>query len=368
MKERPIIVGSGPSGLFAGLILAENGYNPLIIERGDEIDKRVRKVEDFFSKGILDDNSNVQFGEGGAGTFSDGKLNTLIKNENLNQKKVFETFVKFGAKEEILYENHPHIGTDLLRNIIKNMRNYMISLGASFRYNTTLTDIKIENGKVCFIEVNNKEIIPCDVLILAIGHSARDTFRMLSSHNLDMSAKPFAIGVRVEHPQELINDSQYNGKKNLPNASYKLTHTCQNGRGAYSFCMCPGGYVLNASSAKGYLVVNGMSNYKRDTKNANSAVVVTVSPKDFGNNALDGIRYQEEIEKKAYNVLNGKIPLQLFEDFLENKISNNYGNFMPVLKGDYGYANLNEILPKYICDSLKEAIINFDVTFLQSII
>lgn len=362
LKERPIIVGSGPAGLFCAYLLAENGYHPLIIERGEMIEQRIATVEEFWQTGNLKLNSNVQFGEGGAGTFSDGKLNTLVKDKYFRGKKAFEIFVENGAPTEIMYLNKPHIGTDVLRTVVKNIRNKIISMGGEFRYNTKLTDLKIQDNSIKEIEVNNNEVIPCNVLVLAIGHSARDTFRMLNEHHIKMSAKPFAVGLRVEHSQALINKSQYGVESNslLPPATYKLTYTTKNNRGVYSFCMCPGGYVVNASSEEKHLVVNGMSNYKRDTKNANSAIVVTVTPKDFGNEPLSGIAYQRKLEKLAYIKGNGQIPLQLYKDFKNDRTTTSLGKITPSIKGQYTFANLNEILPEYISESIKEAMTAFD--------
>lgn len=361
LSNRPIIVGSGPAGLFAAYLLAEHGYNPLIIERGEKVEDRIKSVEKFWETGILNKNSNVSFGEGGAGTFSDGKLNTLISDKENRIRKVFEIFVEFGAKEEILYIQKPHIGTNILRKVVINMRNKIISMGGEFRYNTTLTDIGIENGKIKHIIVNNNEKIECDVLILAIGHSARDTFKMLYDKRINMKSKPFAVGIRIQHPQDMINKSQYKEYwDKLPNASYKLTYTTKAKRGVYSFCMCPGGYVVNASSEENLLAINGMSNYERESKNANSAIVVTITPDDFGCNPLDGIKYQRELEKLAYEKGNKNIPVQLWKDFVNKKISTTFGDIKPVFKGNYKFADLNEVLPIYICDALKEAIHYFD--------
>ena len=361
LKHRPIIVGSGPSGLFCAYLLAELGYKPIIIERGEKIEERVKSVEKFWETGILNKNSNVQFGEGGAGTFSDGKLNTLVKDREHRKQKVLEIFVKMGAPEEILYLSKPHIGTDLLRNVIINLRNEIINLGGEIRYNTRLTDINIENGQVKNVQVNNREIIETDVLILAIGHSARDTFKMLNKRQITMEQKPFAVGVRVQHPQDVINEAQYGKfKEFLRPASYKLTYHASNGRGVYSFCMCPGGYVVNSSSEEGRLAINGMSNHKRDTKNANSAIVVTVTPKDFGDDLFGGMKFQEELERKAYIVGKGKIPVQYMGDFLETSINNEFKEIEPVFKGNYEFANLKEILPEFITLPLQEAFVDFD--------
>ena len=360
LENRPIIVGAGPAGLFCGYMLAQNGYNPLIIERGEKIEQRVETVEKFWNDGILNNESNVQFGEGGAGTFSDGKLNTLVKDKMFRNKKVLQIFVEAGAPEEILYESKPHIGTDLLRNVVINLRNKIIEMGGEFRYNSCMTNINLENGKIKSIEINNSEIIHTEVLVLAIGHSARDTFRILNS-KVYMEAKPFAIGVRVQHSQQMINNSQYGTQyDNLPAASYKLTYKASNGRGVYSFCMCPGGFVVNSSSEKNRLCINGMSNYKRDSESANSAIIVTIGPEDFGNAPLNGLEFQEKLEEKTYAKENGNIPIQLFKDFKENRKSENLGNINPVMKGKYRLSNLQEIFPEYITKALIEGIENFD--------
>ena len=361
MKNRPVIVGSGPAGLFCGYMLASYGYKPIIIERGEQIEKRVKTVETFWKEGNLNKESNVQFGEGGAGTFSDGKLNTLVKDKMGRNKKVLEMFVEAGAPNEILYLNKPHIGTDLLRNVIINLRNKIIDMGGDIRYNSCLTNIETKDSHVKSIEINNNEKIETEVLILAIGHSARDTFRMLNKNKIEMEPKPFAVGVRVQHPQEKINYNQYgNFKDILPPAAYKLTYHSSNGRGVYSFCMCPGGYVVNASSEYRRLAINGMSNHSRDSKNANSAIVVTVTPNDFNGNLFGGLEFQEELEEKTYEIGKGKIPIQTLKDFMENKKTEKIGSVELEMKGDYSLANLNEILPDYIAESLKEAFINFD--------
>ena len=361
LDKRPVIVGSGPAGLFCAFLLAEMGYKPLVIERGEQVDERIKTVSKFWNDGIINKESNVQFGEGGAGTFSDGKLNTLTKDKFNRCRKVFETFVKCGANQEIMYSNMPHIGTDVLRDVVRNMRNMIIDLGGEFLYNSCLTDINISNNKVTSIEINNNEIIDTDVLVLAIGHSARDTFEMLYSHGLNMNSKPFAVGIRIQHKQEMININQYgdNYLRTLPPASYKLTYKSSDGRGVYSFCMCPGGYVVNASSEEGRLAINGMSYYKRDSMNANSAIVVTVDSRDFGNHPLDGIRYQRKLEENAYRLGCGNIPVQLLKDYYVNVKSTNFDGVLPVFKGKYNFANLNELYPEYINDALKEAISNY---------
>ena len=356
LNKRPVVVGCGPAGLFSALLLAEKGYKPLIIERGEQVDKRIEDVNSFWENGKLNKNSNVQFGEGGAGTFSDGKLNTLVKDENNRGRKVFNVFVECGAPREILYSYKPHIGTNKLVNVIKSLREKIISLGGEFRFNTCLTNINVEDNKLKSIEVNKRETIDTEVLVLAIGHSARDTFKMLYDLGIKMESKPFAVGLRVEHKQDMINLSQYGEKYKdiLDPATYKLTYKASNNRGVYSFCMCPGGYVVNSSSEEGCLVVNGMSNYERESKNSNSAIVVTVNKEDFGESVLDGVKFQRNLENLAYNSCNGKIPVQTLDGFNNNKIEE-LKDVKPLVKGRYELADLNKILPKEICDSIKEA-------------
>lgn len=357
LNNKPIIIGSGPAGLFSAYLLAESGFKPILIERGEPVEDRVKTVEHFWKTGKLNKESNVQFGEGGAGTFSDGKLNTLVKDKDYRMKKVFEIFVECGANPEILYLHNPHIGTDVLRDVVKNMRNKIIEMGGSILYNTCLTNLITESGQLKGIEINNKDILNTEVLVLAIGHSARDTFEMLQKNNISLESKPFAIGLRVQHPQDIINKNQYgpNYMSSLPPASYKLTYRTSTGRGVYSFCMCPGGYVVNASSEPGRLAINGMSYHARDSINANSAIVVTINPKDYGYNPLDGMNYQRKLEEKAYNLGNGKIPIQLLKDFHNNVETKNLGNISPIFKGDYKLTNLNDLLPDYILSSIKEA-------------
>lgn len=354
LENRPIIIGSGPAGLFCAYILAENGYNPIIIERGEQIENRVKTVNKFWETNILNENSNVQFGEGGAGTFSDGKLNTLVKDQNHRMKKVFETFVKMGAPKEIMYEAKPHIGTDILRDVIVNLRKEIVKLGGTFKYNTFMSDITISD-KIKSIKIND-ETVNTNILVLAIGHSSRDTYKMLYEKGINMSPKPFAVGIRLQHPQELINKAQY-GNISLPPASYKLTYSTKT-RGVYTFCMCPGGYVVNASSEKEKLAINGMSNHNRDSKVANSAIIVTVSPKDFGTHPLDGIKFQRKLEENAYKQGKGKIPVQNYKDF-KNKIPSTKLTGLYAFKGEYTPCDINDIYPKYITESLKEAIEHF---------
>ncbi len=367
LKNRPVIVGFGPAGIFAGLLLAKNGYKPLIIERGEDVDKRSITVEEFWNKGILKKESNVSFGEGGAGTFSDGKLNTMVKDKIGRNTFVLETLVEFGANPEILFDYKAHIGTDKLKDIVKNIRNEIIDLGGEVCFETKLTDIDISDDKIVSITVNDDKKIPCSVLILAIGHSARDTFELLYNKKLNMKAKSFAMGVRVQHSQNMIDVSQFGEDEAdfLSPATYKLTAKSNDNRGVYSFCMCPGGYVIDASTCDGMKVVNGMSYNDRDSANANSAIIVQVDEKDLyketnDDTALAGIKFQEKFEKIAYEVGKGKIPVQLLGDFNDNNVSSNYGKVKPCFKGDTLFCDLNEVLPEYISKSIKETFSVFD--------
>lgn len=362
LKLRPVVVGTGPAGLFAALMLAEQGFSPLVIERGYEVGRRVEAVEHFWRTNELNPECNVQFGEGGAGTFSDGKLNTMVKDVNNRYRLVMETFVRFGAPSEMLYLNKPHIGTDKLRYVVENMRKEIIRLGGEVRFGTRLTNLFIENGRLVAIELNQNEKLPCEVLIPAIGHSARDTFSMFVKKGLILTPKAFAIGLRIEHPQSMISSLQY-GKEyiHLPAADYKLTHQTRSGRGVYSFCMCPGGYVVNASSEDGHLAVNGMSNHSRDGDNANSAIAVTVQPSDFpGNEPLSGVEFQRSWERAAYLAGQGAVPVQLFGDLLRNRESVTIGKIIPNIKGSYQLTNLTGCLPEQVCEALKEGIQAFD--------
>lgn len=362
LKHRPVVVGMGPAGLFCGLLLAINGYRPLVLERGYEVNKRIKTVNHFWNTNELNTVSNVQFGEGGAGTFSDGKLNTMIKDINGRYSFVMETFIQHGAPSDILFLNKPHIGTDKLRIVVESMRKEIIRLGGEIRFEAKLTDLCIENNRLEGIEVNANEKIPCNVLIPAIGHSARDTFEMFYNSGIIMTNKPFAIGLRIEHSQDMININQYgDAYKLLPPADYKLTHQTKSLRGVYSFCMCPGGYVVNASSEEGLLAVNGMSNYLRDGQNANSAIVVTVGPNDFdSNHPLSGMEFQRKWERKAYLEGRACIPVQLFGDLLINRESVTIGHIKPSIQGQYRLSNLNNCLPAYIISSLIEGVQAFD--------
>ncbi len=371
MEHRPVIAGSGPAGLFCAYLLAKHGYAPIIVERGRQVDDRLQDVERFWKDGILDTSSNVQFGEGGAGTFSDGKLNTLVKDPAGRNRFVLETFVQHGADSSILSVNKPHIGTDCLMQVISSLRKEIIRLGGTFYFETCLTDISVQDGRVnaVVLKANGQERrLPADVFVPAIGHSARDTFEMLLRRGLVMEPKAFAVGLRVEHPQEMIQSHQYHSADaaQLPAAAYKVTASFLGQRGVYSFCMCPGGYVVNASSETGGLAVNGMSYQKRDGKNANSAIIVSVTPDDFpvgGSHPLDGIAFQRELEQRAYTLGNGRIPQQLYGDYKAGRISQSYGSFASQTKGASTFADLNGLLP----DALRQAFLNGMERFAQYI-
>jgi len=364
LSTRPIIVGMGPAGLFAGLLMAQKGYRPIIIERGESVENRTKTVEHFWKTGELNTESNVQFGEGGAGTFSDGKLTTRSKDFRCDY--VVEEFIKAGAKEEIRYMGKPHVGTDILKEVVKNIRNQIISLGGEVKFNSRLEDLVIKDHKLKGIIVNQEEI-PCEVLVLAIGHSSRDTYEMLYNKEIFMTPKPFAIGVRVEHLQGLINTNQYGKFANHPRlraADYRLAHTDEvTGRGVYSFCMCPGGVVVASSSEENALVTNGMSYSQRDKENANAAIVVSVGEQDFeGSGPLSGIEFQRHYEKLAYNLGGGShvAPIQLVGDFLGDKNSKKLGTVKPSFTRGYEFKELKNCLPSYVIDSLKGGLLNFD--------
>lgn len=364
MIERPVIIGMGPAGLFAGLMLSKKGYSPIILERGEDVDMRAAKINKFWNSSLLDTESNVQFGEGGAGTFSDGKLTTLINDRRC--RTILEEFINAGAPQDILYKSKPHIGTDVLRSTVKNIRQEIIAYGGEVRFNAKVTDFVIKDGKIHAVIINNDETLYCKVVLLAIGHSARDTFEVLLRRGVGMSRKPFSIGVRIEHPQEIINRAQYGDAAGYPGlgaADYKLSYHSKSGRSAYTFCMCPGGYVVAAASEEQCVVTNGMSEYKRDGENANSALLVGVTPTDFGSeHPLAGIEFQRRWERLAYRVggENYRAPVQLTGDFLSNQPSVEWGSVKPTYKPGVTFARLNSCLPDYVIETLKEAIVYFD--------
>ncbi|MDY3909078.1 MAG: FAD-dependent oxidoreductase [Eubacterium sp.] len=365
-REKIIVVGAGPAGLFAAYYLSLCGQKPLVVERGAEMEERIEEVEKFWKEMTLEPESNVSFGEGGAGTFSDGKLNTGVKDKTGKKRFVLESFVRFGAGEDILYDTNPHIGTDVLRKVIINMRKEMEQLGCRFLFRTKVTGLLTDETCILHgVQVsrgNKTETMACDRLILAIGHSARDTFDMLCENGVEMSPKAFAVGVRVQHNQDDINRMQYGIADNeLPPAPYKCTGKTKDGRGVYSFCMCPGGYVVNASTEKGGLVVNGMSNVARDSGAANSAIVVTIEPEDFeGDNPLAGVRFQRKWEQKVYGLLQGKIPVQRYGDFKNDVLTTSCGCVKPCVKGQWGYANLRKALPKFVINGMIDGMECFD--------
>ena len=358
-NKRPVIVGFGPAGMFAALVLAMAGMQPIVLERGEDAKTRHEKVDTFWKKGKLDPDSNVQFGEGGAGTFSDGKLNTGVSNVRIGW--VLEQFVKFGAREEILFDAKPHIGTDVLLTVVQNLRKKVIELGGEVRFRTQVTGICVKNGAVCGLETNQGHV-DCDRVILAIGHSARDTFEMLYDLQIPMEPKPFAMGVRIEHSQTMIDRAQY-GREDLPlpPADYKLVRHLEN-ETVYTFCMCPGGYVVAAASEAGGIVTNGMSDADRDGENANAALLVTVNPSEFPyEGVLGGMKWQRQIEKAAFDLSGSyRAPAQRVGDFLAGRPSVAEGSVKPTYQPGVTWCDLHQVLPQKITGALEQALPQLD--------
>lgn len=420
LEYPPVVVGMGPAGLFSAYLLAKRGFKPIVIERGNDVDSRIRDVEDFWQGKPLKPDSNVQFGEGGAGTFSDGKLNTGVKDKDGRNRAVLKIFCVHGAKEDILYDGKPHIGTDVLATVVKSMREEIIALGGKVLFGHQFVGYEVKDSAECMndiaksasIESSNEfsdikmlkavkvknladgsvADIDTNVVILAIGHSSRDTYEMLYEKELPMEAKPFAVGVRVEHSQDYINRMQYGAEykeryaDSLPASPYKLTARAEDGRGVYSFCMCPGGFVVNASSEEGRLAVNGMSYSGRNAEHANSAIVVAIDEKDYGTeHVLAGMHFQRELEEKAYKLCDGKIPVQFYDDFKANvqtKLSGDKSakdtqdlqsdmsditeaqadDSIHSIKGLYAFADVTEIFPTAISKAIVDGMETFDHT------
>lgn len=364
LTNRPIIIGFGPSGIFSALILARRGYRPIIFEMGLDIDNRDKEFDEFLSTRKFKKTASIQFGEGGAGTYSDGKLTTSISD--LRCRLVLETLVNYGADPELIYINKPHVGTDLLKQIIKSIRKEIINLGGEVLFASQLTRIITENNSLVGVEINNKNVIKTNVLLLGIGHSSRDTFEMIHANGFNLTRKPFSIGLRIEHPQTLINKSQYGENANHPSlkaADYKLSFHDKSGRSAYTFCMCPGGFVMCGSSEEGGVVTNGMSESKRDNFNANSAILVNIQTDDFsGNHVLAGMYFQRELEQLAFKAAgsNYNAPAQLVGDFLKDQISKGIGEVNPTYKPGITFVDFNKLLPNFVTTTLKNALIDFD--------
>lgn len=372
--HRPIIVGSGPAGLFCALALAEAGYRPIVLERGDDVEARGKAVSSFWTGGELDPESNMQFGEGGAGTFSDGKLTSSGGDGSGRDRFVLERFVAAGAPAEILYQGKPHIGTDYLVTVVRNLRDRIERLGGTVRFRARVESLVMDGGRAAGVVLEGGERIDSGAVVLAIGHSARDTFAGLAAQGVPMERKPFAIGLRVEHPQEMLSRAQYGDRWNHPAlgaADYKLTHRSADGRGVYSFCMCPGGYVVDASSEPGMSACNGMSDFARGAPNGNSAIVVAVRPDDFGGDdgpagVLAGVEFQRRWERMAREAAGSPsggrsaLPVQTLEDFVAGRASDCLGGIVPSVRGSYALADLNACLPGFVAAGIKEAFPAFD--------
>ncbi len=363
MSTRPIVIGTGPAGLFAGLLLAEMGYQPLLLERGGDVDERSAAVERFWRGGELDPDNNVQFGEGGAGTFSDGKLTTLIKDKR--GRKVLEELIQAGAPPEIIYSQKPHVGTDRLRSVVRNLRQRIIALGGEVRWHAQVTDVIIAEQRITGLVINGQDELAAEAVVLAIGHSARDTFAMLHSRGVKLEQKPFSIGVRIEHPQEMVDQAQYKrfaGHPNLGAADYKLVYHSPSGRSAYTFCMCPGGEVVAAASEPGHLCTNGMSKYARAAQNANSALLVGVGPGDYGSDhPLAGVEFQRQWERQAFLLGGGdyRAPAQLVGDFLAARPSSGLGDVQPSYQRSVQLSDLSLCLPDYVVQTMRQALPDF---------
>ncbi|WP_339936769.1 NAD(P)/FAD-dependent oxidoreductase [Undibacterium luofuense] len=364
-STRPVVIGFGPCGLFAAFILAEMGYRPIVLERGKNVRERTKDTWGLWRKRELNPESNVQFGEGGAGTFSDGKLYSQVKDPNHYGRKVLTEFVKAGAPEEILYVSKPHIGTFRLVKMIEQMRHRIEELGGEIRFQQKVDSLEITNGKISGLHINNGDFLPATHVVLAIGHSARDTFEMIHEKGVYVEAKPFSIGFRIEHPQSVIDQARFGpnaGNKILGAADYKLVHHASNGRSVYSFCMCPGGTVVAATSEPNRVVTNGMSQYSRNERNANAAIVVGISPSDYPEHPLAGIDFQRALESKAFELggENYSAPGQLIGDFLDGRESKEFGSVIPSYKPGVSLGNLHKALPDFAIKAIQEAIPAFD--------
>jgi len=363
---RPVVVGAGPCGLFASLLLARMGFRPLMLERGRRVKERTADVARFWQTGSLDPRSNALFGEGGAGAFSDGKLTTQIKDRDNRCRKVLEELVSAGAPEDILYVSKPHIGTDLLVKVIENLRNTIVSLGGDVRFECRVVDILIEGSAVRGVVLDSGEEIPAEIVVLAVGHSARDSLEMLFEKGVALEPKSFSVGLRIEHPQKMIDAVQYGpfaGNPALGAADYKLAHHCKNNRSVYTFCMCPGGSVIAATSEEGCVVTNGMSSRSRSSSNANSALLVGVTPSDYpGDGPLAGLEFQRQWEQKAYELGGGeyRAPVQLTGDFLASRPSKSIGDVIPSYRPGVTLCDLSGCLPVYAAEALRESLIAFD--------
>lgn len=360
LSERPIIIGFGPAGMFCALLLAQKGYCPIVFDRGAAVEKRVLDVKTFTETGVLKEESNIQFGEGGAGTFSDGKL--TARSKDLRVHKIYQELVNFGAPSEILFDANPHVGSDKLIRVVKNIREEIIRLGGEIRFDEKVTNLIIENQNIVGVETETAKY-PTEIVIAALGNSSRDSFKKFHQQGVAMEAKPFAIGLRIEHKQVDIDKALYHEAYEHPNlhvASYRLTHR-HDDCGIYTFCMCPGGEVVAATSLENRVVVNGMSKYKRNLENANSAVLVQVNENDYGDSLFDGMKFQDELEQKAFQLGGSSYaaPVQLVSDFLNNQASSDCGQVKPSYPLGVTYTNLNELLPLRIADNLKEGLRNF---------